>query len=309
MHKKTLTIATRESPLAYCQANWVKHKLEARYPDLRVHLLGLTTRADKNLDIALNKIGGKGLFVKELEEALLQGRADIAVHSMKDVPMLLPAGLCIPAMCEREDPRDVFVSNQYQTLQTLPSMSLVATSSLRRQSQLYALKNHIHIVHLRGNVNSRLARLDKGEFTALILAAAGLKRLNLEKKIRAFFTPEEILPAAGQGALGIECREADEETKNLISPLNHAETFITVTAERALCHALGGNCDVPIGAYAKIKDNEIFLKGLVANPTGDVVLRAEGKGALNLAHLLGEKVARELIAKGAQNILNVVKGL
>ncbi|HLB57583.1 MAG TPA: hydroxymethylbilane synthase, partial [Gammaproteobacteria bacterium] len=224
MKKHTLTIATRESPLALWQANWVKMQLENKYPEIKIQLLGLTTSADKTPYLSLAEIGGKGLFVKELEEALLDGRADIAVHSMKDVPIDLPKGLCLPVICEREDPRDAFVSHQFASLSDMSSEAVLGTSSLRRQSQVRALRSDIQMAGLRGNVNTRLARLDRGEFSAIILAAAGLIRLNLEDRISSYLSVEESLPAAGQAALGIECREDDTTTKKRIACLNHTIT-------------------------------------------------------------------------------------
>jgi hydroxymethylbilane synthase len=304
MNKNTLTIATRESPLALWQANWVKQQLETRYPALSVRLLGITTQADKMLDIMLYDVGGKGLFVKELEEALLDGRADIAVHSMKDVPMVLPEGLSIPVMCEREDPRDVFVSNQFQSLQGLPKGAIVGTSSLRRQCQVSALRPDLVIANLRGNVNTRLAKLDRGEFAGIILAAAGLKRLGLQDRIRSYFSPEESLPAAGQGVLGIECRSGDERVLPLIMPLNHADSAVCVAAERAMCTRLGGGCQAPVAAYANIINHKLQLRGLVGKVDGTLLLRAENTGALAAANEIGMQIAEDLIAQGAEEILN-----
>jgi hydroxymethylbilane synthase len=298
-----LTIATRESPLALWQANWVKLELESLYPELSVHLLGLTTQADQMLATPLYKVGGKGLFVKELEQALLSKRADIAVHSMKDVPMELPKGLHLPVMCEREDPRDALVTNDYSSLDELPFNALIGTSSLRRQSQLLALRPDFKTTFLRGNVNTRLAKLDKGEYTAIILAAAGLKRLNLSERIRAYLTLEQSLPAAGQGVLGIECREDDHDTQALIAPLNHSKSFICVTAERAMCRYLGGGCHVPIAAYAENQQAQLTLQGLVASDDGKRILRAQRTGSIELAEQLGILVAKDLIAQGAQKLL------
>lgn len=306
MTKQLLTITTRESPLALWQANWVKKQLEIIHPDLTVQLLGLTTQADKMLDIPLTQVGGKGLFVKELEEALLDRRADIAVHSMKDVPMELPNKLALPVMCEREDPRDVFVSNNFSSLSDLPNNAVVGTSSLRRQSQLCALRPDLQFVHLRGNVNTRLAKLDRGEYAAIILAGAGLIRLGLSQRIRQFLTLEESLPAAGQGVLGIECRSEDEKTQALIAPLNHLQSALCVTAERAMCKRLGGGCQVPIAAYAEIKQDKIELRGLVAREDGSLILRAQHSDSFEQAERLGKKVAEDLLQQGAQEILNCV---
>jgi hydroxymethylbilane synthase len=300
----SLIIATRESPLALWQANWVKMRLEVLYPQLQVTLLGLTTSGDQVIDIALLPAGGKGLFVKELENALLEGRADIAVHSMKDVPMHLPPGLCLPIICEREDPRDVFVSNRFASLSELPSQAKVGTSSLRRQSQLYAARSDIFLENLHGNVNTRLRRLDQDEFAAIILAAAGLKRLNLQDRIRSYLSPEQSLPAAGQGVLGIECRIDDLPTQTLIAALNDAVSYTCVTAERAMCRHLGGGCHTPIAAYATIDSGQILLRGLVARPDGSLLLRAEHSvPMLSDAEALGITVAEDLLQQGAAMIL------
>jgi hydroxymethylbilane synthase len=303
MIKNFLTIATRESPLALWQAHWVKFQLEKHHPHMDIKLLGLTTIADKMLDTPLLKIGGKGLFVKELEEALLDGRADIAVHSMKDVPMELPLGLSLSVMCEREDPRDAFVSIKFDTLEDLPVGAILGTSSLRRQSQLARLRPDIEMRYLRGNVNTRLERLEQGDYAAIILAAAGLKRLNLQKYIRSYLSVEQSLPAAGQGVLGIECRLNDIETQKLIALLDDTKSRLCVTAERALCRRLGGGCHVPVAAYADIVDDKIFLRGLVANPQGTRILRSAHTDHIDNASQLGMKVADELIAQGALDIL------
>lgn len=300
---KHLTIATRESPLALWQAHWVKIQLEALYPNLIINLLGVTTQGDKTLETPLNKIGGKRLFVKELEEALLDGRADIAVHSMKDVPMMLPAGLCLPVMCEREDPRDAFVSNQYQNWQDLPQGAIVGTSSLRRQRQLAALRPDIELIPLRGNVNTRLTKLDRGDFSAIILAAAGLKRLGFAKRIRAYLPLTDSLPAAGQGVLGIECRIDDSTTQAFIAPLNHIASQLCVLAERAMCRRLNGSCQVPIAAYAELTNDQLQLHGLVAEVSGPLILRAEDSDDKKNAEQLGLRVAEQLLAQGAGDIL------
>lgn len=304
MTKHQLIIATRESPLALWQANWVKARLEEIHPELTIRLLGITTQADKILEIPLTEIGGKGLFVKELEEALYEGRADIAVHSMKDVPMDLPTGLCLPVMCQREEPRDVFVSNEFGSLLDLPMGAVVGTSSSRRESQVRALRSDLSIAHLRGNVNTRLAKLDRGEYAGILLAAAGLIRLGFENRIRSFLSLEQSLPAAGQGVLGIECREGDTGTLAFINPLNHAESSACVTAERAMCRRLGGGCQVPVAAFADMKDGKIRLRGLVARVDGTLILRAEYSDKVENAELLGKKVAEDLLSQGAQEILN-----
>jgi len=296
MPKHQLIIATRESPLALKQAHWVKAQLEAIHPQLTVKLLGMTTEADRLLTLSLTKVGGKGLFVKELEAALLDGRADIAVHSMKDMPMELPEGLCLPVICKREDPRDAFVSNDFKSLDELPPQSKIGTSSLRRQCQLQAKYPHLSIVPLRGNVNTRLKRLDDGDFSALILAVAGLKRLGIERPYQ-ILSIDHMLPAGGQGALGIEVRIDRKEVHELIRPLNHLETQYCVLAERAMCKRLGGGCQLPIGAYAVKVNDTLLLKGLVEN------LRAEGMDNISQAEPLGIKVAEALIAQGAEALL------
>lgn len=306
MIPSSLIIATRESPLALWQANWVKARLEHFHPHLKVTLLGMTTAGDQITEIPLLQAGGKGLFLKELEEALLEGRADIAVHSMKDVPMDLPPGLCLAAMCEREDPRDAFVSNEFGSLHELPAQAQIGTSSLRRQSQLYAARPDVRLENLRGNVNTRLSRLDRHEFAAIILAAAGLKRLNLQDRIRSYLSPEQSLPAAGQGVLGIECRAEDTATQALLAPLNHAESACCVIAERAMCRYLGGGCHVPVAAYAMITGEKIVLRGLVAKPDGTLLLRAEQASGGETAEALGITVAKDLIQQGAKMILNNV---
>lgn len=303
MTKRHIVIATRESPLALCQAEAVKAMLIAHHPHLSVELLGITTQADKRLDVMLKDIGGKGLFVKELEEALLDGRADIAVHSMKDLPMELPAGLCLPVVCEREDPRDVFVSSQYTTLGEMPRGASLGTSSLRRQTQLRALRPDIDMQNLRGNVNTRLKRLDQGDYAAIVLAAAGLRRMQLGSRIRSYLSIEQSLPAAGQGALGIECREDDEHTLALIRPLNDPVTFTCVSAERAMCRKLGGGCSVPVAAYAQMHHHQLLLRGLVANRDGTIILRVQHEGEPGHAEAIGTRAAVELEQQGAEKIL------
>lgn len=299
----TITIATRESPLALWQANWVKQRLETIHPHLTVNLLGITTRADKMLETPLLQIGGKGLFVKELEEALLDGRADIAVHSMKDVPMELPEGLSLPIMCEREEPRDVFVSNHFSSVDDLPRNAIVGTSSLRRQSQLLAWRSDLELVALRGNVNTRLAKLDNGEFAAIILAAAGLKRLGYENRIQSYLSLDQSLPAVGQGVLGIECREHDTRVLTLIAPLDDAVTHACVAAERAMCTSLGGGCHVPVATYAEMKGKSIDLRGLVASPDGKRILHSRMMGDKSQPNELGLRVAKDLLRQGAADIL------
>lgn len=308
MAARTLRIATRKSPLAMWQANYVKARLEALHPELRVELVPMSTQGDKILDTPLAKVGGKGLFVKELEAAMLEGRADIAVHSMKDVPVDFPAGLGLHTICEREDPRDAFVSNHFSTLDALPHGAVVGTSSLRRQCQLRAARPDLVIRDLRGNVNTRLAKLDAGEYDAIILAAAGLKRLEMAYRITAFIEPEQSLPANGQGAVGIECRLDDEEIKALLAPLEHPETRARVLTERAMNRALQGGCQVPIGAYALVEGEQIWLRGLVGSPDGHQVLRDEIRGSLAEGEQLGEILAQRLLAAGADRILAEVYG-
>lgn len=303
MTKRHLVIATRESPLAICQAETIKAALMKRHPHLSVSLLGMTTQGDKRLDVMLTEIGGKGLFVKELEEALLDGRADIAVHSMKDVPMELPEGLIIPVITKREEPRDVFVSNQYETLMQLPMSASLGTSSLRRQTQLRAIRPDLTMESLRGNIQTRLKKLDEGQFDAIILAAAGLMRMGLTSRIRSYLSLDESLPAAGQGALGIECRANDQATLDLISPLNDPQTSACVTAERALCTELGGGCQVPVAAYAHIHKNILTLRGLVSDQSGRKILRTSIEGAPQLAEQLGMQAGKALLEQGAEKIL------
>jgi hydroxymethylbilane synthase len=308
MTKRHLIIGTRKSPLALRQAELVQAALKLHHPHLAVEFLGITTQADKMMDVTLTTIGGKGLFVKELEEALFDGRADIAVHSMKDMPMELPKGLSLPVMLTREEARDVFVSNQYATLFELPRNASLGTSSLRRQTQLHALRPDLSMQNLRGNVNTRLSRLDKGEYDALILAAAGLKRLNLANRIRSYLSLDESLPAAGQGALGIECREEDEIVTSLIAPLNDIETYQCVSAERALCRHLGGGCQVPIAAFAHIHHDKLTLKGLVANLKGSQILRVKHEGNPKDAEAIGKRAGEELLQQGAEKILREFHG-
>lgn len=303
MAARTLRIATRKSPLALWQANFVKDRLEALHPDLQVELVPMSTQGDKILDTPLAKVGGKGLFVKELETAMLEGRADIAVHSMKDVPVEFPDGLGLHTICEREDPRDAFVSNHFNQIDELPQGAVVGTSSLRRQCQLRAARPDLVIRDLRGNVNTRLAKLDAGEYDAIILAAAGLKRLEMVHRIAAFIEPEQSLPANGQGAVGIECRLDDHELHALLAPLEHPETRIRVLTERAMNRALQGGCQVPIGAYALVQGEEVWLRGLVGSPDGSRVIRDEIRGPLAEGEALGHTLAQRLLAAGADVIL------
>ncbi|SFP93947.1 hydroxymethylbilane synthase [Geopseudomonas sagittaria] len=305
---REIRIATRKSALALWQAEHVKARLEQAHPGLTVSLVPMVSRGDKLLDAPLAKIGGKGLFVKELETALLENEADIAVHSMKDVPMDFPEGLGLYCICEREDPRDAFVSNTFASLDALPAGSVVGTSSLRRQAQLLARRPDLKIQFLRGNVNTRLAKLDAGEYDAIILAAAGLIRLGFEARIRAFISAEDSLPAGGQGAVGIECRTADAEVHALLAPLHHADTSDRVSAERALNKRLNGGCQVPIACYALLEGDELWLRGLVGQPDGGLLLRAEARAPRAQAEALGVQVAEALLAQGAARILAEVYG-
>ena len=303
-------IATRKSPLALWQAEYVKQQLLAHHPQLQVELIALSTRGDKLLDTSLAKVGGKGLFVKELEVALLEGEADIAVHSMKDVPMEFPDGLALAAICEREDPLDAFVSNNYQHLDQLPAGALVGTSSLRRQSQVRAQFPDLQIKDLRGNVNTRLAKLDQGEYDALILASAGLIRLNMHQRIASRLEAELCLPAGGQGAVGIECRAEDKAIQALLDPLHHPQSAFCVLAERAMNRRLQGGCQVPIGCYAQLQSSgdRLNLRGLVASVDGQTMLKADIQGAVEDAERLGEMLADKLLSMGAGEILTSVYG-
>ncbi len=308
MSEQTIRIATRKSPLAIWQAEHVAAELKKAHPGLTVELLGMSTKGDRILDAPLAKIGGKGLFVKELEQGMLEGSADIAVHSMKDVPVELPAGLHLPIIMQREDPRDAFVSNHCTTLEELPQGACVGTSSLRRQSQLSERRPDLVIKPLRGNVNTRLAKLDAGEFDAIILASAGLIRLGFAERIASFISAEQSLPAIGQGAVGIECRIDDERINRLLKPLHHEETAICVGAERAMNHRLNGGCQVPIAGYAELQDGKIQMRGLVGEPDGSHILRAEARGDAAQTEQLGIQVADELLSRGADRILKALYG-
>lgn len=303
---QTLTIATRKSALALWQAEHIKARLEALHPGLTVVLLPMSTRGDVILDTPLAKIGGKGLFVKELEVAMIEGRADIAVHSMKDVPVDFPAGLELATICKREDPRDAFVSNDYANLEAMPAGSIVGTCSLRRRCQVAERFPHLVIKDLRGNVQTRLRKLDEGEFDAIILAASGLKRLELHDRITACLEPEISLPANGQGALGIECRSDDERVKALLAPLEDLETRSCVTAERAMNRRLEGGCQVPIGAYAELSGSRLHLRGLVGAIDGSRIIRDTIEGDIKNAEALGIELAELLLAAGAGEILAAV---
>lgn len=306
MSSQTIRIATRKSALALWQAEYVKARLEAIHTGLNVELVPMSTKGDRILDTPLAKIGGKGLFVKELEVAILEGRADIAVHSMKDVPVDFPPGLRLHTICEREDPRDAFVANHFDTLDALPSNAVVGTSSLRRQCQLRELRPDLQIRDLRGNVNTRLAKLDNGDYDAIILAAAGLIRLEMSERISAYIEPEVSLPANGQGAVGIECRDDDAVVQALLAPLEHRQTRHRVTAERAMNRRLQGGCQVPIGAYALIEGEQLWLRGLVGSTDGRQIIRDQISGPLAEAENLGIALANKLLTQGAKAILDEV---
>jgi len=298
-----LVIASRESALAMWQARHIQARLQALYPQTEVTILGMTTTGDQILDTPLAKVGGKGLFVKELETALADGRADLAVHSMKDVPMNLPEGFMLAATGEREDPRDAFVSNDFNSLEELPAGSIVGTSSLRRQSQLQARFPHLKIESLRGNLQTRLRKLDEGQYAAIILAAAGLIRLELGDRIRQFITPEQSIPAVGQGALGIEICASRPDMIAVLAPLNHPDTQACVEAERGMSRALAGSCTVPLGAYATCDGANISITGFVASVDGKQMLIETAIGSRDNAEALGKQLASQLVAKGADKIL------
>jgi len=306
MKKNLIRIATRKSPLALWQAEHVRERLQAAHPGLVVELLTMSTQGDKILDTPLAKIGGKGLFVKELEQSLLEGRADIAVHSMKDVPVELPPGLHLPVILEREEPRDAFVSNRYTSFDELPQGARVGTSSLRRQVQLLRHRPDLKILDLRGNVGTRLQKLDDGHFDAIILASAGLIRLDLAERITEMLATELCLPAIGQGAVGIECRRDDDEVNELLLAINDAATAIRVTAERALNHRLEGGCQVPIAGHAVLEDDQVYLRGLVGRIDGSEIISDEIRGPASDAEALGTRLADNLLSRGADAILKAV---
>jgi hydroxymethylbilane synthase len=304
---KTLRIATRESQLALWQANHVKDELLRFHEDLQVELVAMTSRGDQLLDAPLAKIGGKGLFVKELEAALLAGEADIAVHSMKDVPMEFPGGLCLGVICEREDPTDALVSNRFSSVDALPAGSIVGTSSLRRECQLRSQRPDLQVNFLRGNVNTRLRKLDDGDYDAIILASAGLLRLGMADRISQRLPVTVSLPAGGQGAVGIELRVGDETIAELIKPLHHLQTARRVTAERALNTRLQGGCEVPIACFAEYQENgDLWLRGLVGRADGSEILRAEATATAEAAEQLGIEVAEDLLQQGAAELLAAV---
>lgn len=300
---KKLVIATRASRLALWQAEHVRDRLRALYPDCQVELLSMSTKGDRILDRSLSKIGGKGLFIKELETALLDGRADLAVHSLKDVPYDVPAPFALPVIMERDDPRDAFVSNHYASLADLPHGAVVGTSSLRRESQLRERFAHLTIKPLRGNLDTRLAKLDTGEFDAIILATAGLKRLGLAERIRSSIAIDDSLPSAGQGALGIETHADRQDLQAWLAPLVCQASTYRAQAERAVTRVLGGSCQVPLAAYAEIEGDQLWVRALVAEPDASVVYRAEARGPLASAEALGQQVGEDLLQQGADEIL------
>ena len=306
MNDPLIRIATRNSPLALWQANYIAEQLRRIHPGLKTELVKMTTRGDKILDAPLAKIGGKGLFVKELEQGLLEGRADIAVHSMKDVPVDFPDGLELKVILAREDPCDALVSNHYRCLDDLPSDARIGTSSLRRQSQITQAIPGCQILPLRGNVNTRLAKLDTGQFDAIILAAAGLKRLAMADRIRQIIPTSISLPAVGQGALGIECRVGDDRIADVINVLHDNETQQCVIAERAMNERLEGGCQVPIAGFARFQDGGLFMQGLVGTPNGQQIIRAQRQGLVDQAKVIGYEIAEELLAKGAKKILQAI---
>ncbi|MCP3869704.1 MAG: hydroxymethylbilane synthase [Gammaproteobacteria bacterium] len=304
MPNSILRIATRKSPLAMWQAEHVAQLLREHHVDIQVELVGMSTQGDRILDTPLAKIGGKGLFVKELEKGILEGKADVAVHSMKDVPMELPDNLHLPVTMAREDPRDALVSNRFNSLEELPQGSVVGTSSLRRQCQLAEARPDLVIKPLRGNVNTRLSKLDEGQYDAIILAAAGLRRLGFRKRITAFLEPDQSLPAIGQGAIGIECRADDERINQLIAPLHDHESALCVSTERAMNHRLLGGCQIPIAGYAVLNHDTIYMRGLVGEPDGSRLMRSERSAPHSESRELGIRVAEDLLDQGADQILS-----
>jgi hydroxymethylbilane synthase len=307
MKASTLIIGSRGSKLALFQANWVKSQLEAHHPGIEVKIEIIKTSGDVFLEAPLSQIGGKGLFTKEIEEALLHGKIDLAVHSLKDLPTDLPEGLCLAAVSRREDVRDAFVSNQFDRLAELPPGARVGTSSLRRQSQLLAWRNDLEICNLRGNLDTRLLKLDEGQYDGILLACAGLNRLGFHERIRECLPIERICPAIGQGALGIEARSRDAQTRDRLEGIHHRETHVAVTAERAFLRQLGGGCQVPIAGHTWIEDHRLQMLGVVASTDGQRVVRDRASSALEEAEQLGILLAESLLAKGAQAIVEGVR--
>jgi len=304
MSTRPLHIATRKSPLALWQAEHVRARLLEAHPGLQIELVSMSTQGDRVLDSPLAKIGGKGLFVKELEQGMLEGRADIAVHSMKDVPTDFPEGLGIAAILEREDPLDAFVSNQYESVEALPEGARVGTSSLRRQCQLRAWRPDLELLDLRGNVGTRLGKLDNGDYDAIVLACAGLKRLGLAARITRALLPEQMLPAIAQGVIGIECRLEDARIRALLEPLNHPETQLRTQAERAMNATLSGGCQAPVAGFSRLEDGMIEMRGLVGWPDGSEIIRGKVSGPAGDAESLGRGLAEGLLSRGARSILD-----
>ncbi|GBF10839.1 hydroxymethylbilane synthase [Tepidibacillus sp. HK-1] len=305
--KNTFVVGSRKSQLALTQTEWVIEKLKKLYPNIRFEIKEIVTKGDKILDVTLSKVGGKGLFVKEIEQALLDGEIDFAVHSMKDMPAEMAEGLTIGAVPEREDPRDCLISNQDYTIETLPIGAKVGTSSLRRAAQIVAYRPDLKIESIRGNVNTRLSKLETDGLNAIILAAAGLKRMNWQDRITQYLDVDLCLPAVGQGALGIQVRENDQETIQMLQSIDDQETRMIISAERALLHHLQGGCQIPIGAYARWQNDQIHLVGMVAAVDGKRILKAEVTGSKEEAVSLGIKVANQLLQQGADQILAEVK--
>ena len=301
-----IRIGTRKSKLALWQANYIAEKLKEHFPDLDVELVKITTKGDKILDVPLAKVGGKGLFVKEIEEAMLRNEIDIAVHSLKDVPTYFPEGLGLVAITEREDPRDAFLSVKYSSIDEMPEGAVLGTSSLRRKAQIMIKRKDLEIKDLRGNVDTRIRKLEEGQYDGIILAYAGLKRLGLQNKVKQVFDPAYMIPAVAQGFLGIEARLDDEKTKEIVSVLNHEESFIRATAERAFLKKLEGGCQVPLAAYSEIYDGKLKITGFVSDLTGDRFFRDSIEGSLDKAEELGEKLANKLLEEGAKEVLEEV---
>ncbi len=307
MVKKKIRLGTRGSQLALWQANFIKESLEKLY-NVEIEIVKIKTKGDKILDVALAKVGGKGLFVKELEDALLDGKIDFAVHSMKDVPVELPSGLHIAAITKREDPRDVFISKKYNSLTDLPDGALVGTSSLRRQCQILALRPDLKVEVLRGNVETRIRKMKEGVYDAVILAYAGVKRLNLLEYVKEIIPETISLPAIGQGALGVECRVDNKEVNNLLKSINDEETSYCIKAERAFLRVLQGGCQVPIGAYAKVDHRKLIIKGLVGSLNGNKIIKETVSGDVEDCEALGQKLAYVILNKGGKEILEEVYG-
>ena len=306
MAEKIIRIATRQSPLALWQAEHVAELLVRAFPGVRTQLVKMVTRGDKILDAPLAKVGGKGLFVKELEQGMLEGVADIAVHSMKDVPVDFPGGLHLASILTREDPTDAFVSNHYASLNALPANARIGTSSLRRECQIKEKFPDAQVMPLRGNVNTRLAKLDAGDYDAIILASAGLKRLGMANRITQSLDASVSLPAIGQGAIGIECRIDDVEINDMLAALHDAETGLCVVAERAMNARLNGGCQVPIAGFALLQGEQLFMRGLVGNPDGRVIYRSERSGGLDQGNVIGRLIAEDLLAQGADKVLQAL---